>query len=119
MQRQITLCEEMKKLRTYLDKHNIPWEDASTVKSDEEIERLLSLSIPKAYADTSIYRTQFDYNGITYSVINGYGTYGGYRPSAQKNEGMLEVHALSSEDVSGGYTADEVIQKLFNNGGKS
>lgn len=113
MQRQINLCEEMKKLRAYLDDHNVSWEDTSSIKSDEEIERLLSLSIPKAYSDTSIYRTQFEYEGITYSVINGYGTSGGYRPSTQKNEGLLEMLDWSTEKVSGGYTADEVIQILF------
>ena len=113
MQRRITLCEEMKKLRAYLDDHDVSWEDTSSIKSDEEIERLLSLSIPEAYSDTSIYRTQFEYEGTTYSVINGYGTYGGYRPSTQKNDGMLEVLDWSTEKVSGGYTADEVIQQLF------
>lgn len=108
--RKIVLCEEMKKLRDYLEQHNIAWEDNSTVVSEEKIEIFMAMGIPNEQADTSIYRTVFTYKGIEYSVINGYATYGGYRPFADKNDGKLELMNGDTLEVSGGYTAEEVIK---------
>lgn len=111
--RNIFLCEEMVKFRNYLDEHKISWEDTSDIKSDEEIEKWISFGIEEAFADTSIYRTKFEYKGTTYTVINGYSTYGGYRQSTRFNEGLLEVRNWDADEVDGGYTASEVIELIF------
>lgn len=55
----MTICKEMIKLRKYLDDKGIKWVDAST---DDNL---------------WICRTHFELNGFRWSVINGYGTYGG------------------------------------------
>lgn len=54
------ICPEMLKLRDMLNKMNIDWEDDSDSPSEH-----------------MIYRTQFYYNEDAYSVIYGFGTYGG------------------------------------------
>lgn len=61
-----------------------------------------------------IARTHFKYNGIQCSVINGFGTYGGWAGAngAQKeedNEGLLEVMVSDNEPV-GWLTAEEAIR---------
>lgn len=61
-----------------------------------------------------IARTHFEYKGIKVSVINGFGTYGGWAGAngAQKeedNEGLLEVMVSGSEPC-GWLTAVEAIR---------
>ena len=82
--------EEMVKLRESLNKRGIPWEDRT-----DNYHR----SFP--FLDMTIYRTWFYYNDVRYSVISGYGTYGGSR-------GLLEVMVDSQEPI-GSLTADKVI----------
>ena len=77
------------------------------------MEKWVSFGIEEAFADTSIYRTKFEYKGTTYTVINGYSTYGGYCPSTATNDGLLEVSNWDTQDVTGGYTASEVIALIF------
>lgn len=82
--------EEMKKLRTLLDAENIEWEDKS---------------------DNSIYpicRTHFSYNGQRWSVIHGYGSYGGYS-SFSPDRGLLEAYNFNDKPIEY-LTAEEVMQ---------
>ena len=89
------LCAEMKKLRDYLDSTCIPWEDKSEVGQHLQIER------------THFFVKK---NGCKWSVIHGFGTYGGWS-TYEIDKGLLE---LLAEDVNNGepvgyLTAEDVI----------
>ena len=92
------VCKEMQKLRDWLDKNNIDWEDASEDFSKDSID------------DFWICRTWFEIKGKKFSVINGYGTWGGIRFLDEKNVGLLEIMGL--DNVIGYMTADDVIAAL-------
>ena len=83
--------EEMKKLRAMLDAEHIKWED----KSGDGV--------------YPIYRTHFRYKGQRWSVIHGYGTYGGYDPCTDTDRGLLEAYNFS-EEPTGYLTAEEVMR---------
>lgn len=110
--RKVILCDEMIKLRNRLTRMGIPWIDRSHIVTDDELEKLHSLGFPPEFIDTTIYRTNFEYAGIRFSVINGFSTWGGYSPSRDLNEGTLEVLRCDTEEIDGGFTADEVIKLL-------
>jgi len=93
------VCEEMQKLRDWLDENNIDWEDMSEDFSKGSID------------DFWICRTWFEIKDRKISVINGYGTYGGIRFLDGKNEGLLEIMGLD-DDVIGHMTADDVIAAI-------
>lgn len=93
------VCEEMQKLRDWLDENNIDWEDASEDYFKGSID------------DFWICRTWFEIKGKKISVINGHGTWGGIRFLDGKNEGLLETMGLD-DDVIGYMTADEVIAAI-------
>lgn len=111
--RNITLCDEMKKLRKALDARGIPWDDCSSVDSEDKISRNIALGISAYFSGTTIYRTHFQYKDHMYSTINGYGTYGGYSPHTGKNDGLLEVY-IDWDEVTGWLTADGVLAMLDN-----
>lgn len=113
--RHIYLCDEMIKLRNKLTDMGIDWVDRSLVLTDEHLEHLAKIGIDSQYADTSMYRTAFTYNGINFSVINGYGSYGGYDPETGVNEGMLEMLNSKDGDVTGWLTAEDIIEFMHNN----
>lgn len=98
------VCEEMKKLRTWLDKQGIQWEDKSE-------------SFTRIEADTGkpcyMCRTHFCLNGCFYSVINGIGSYGGIDYEGN-NHGLLEVmsDAINGGTPIGGLTFKELKRKL-------
>lgn len=69
----IIICEEMKKFRELLDQNGIEWIDHSEALDTERY----------------ICRTHSK-NHERWSVINGFGTYGGYFFN-EKNKGRLEV----------------------------
>ena len=81
---------EMIKLREALDNLGIQWDDDTYDRKG---------GFP--FLDLSIYRTKFRYNGRYYSVICGYGTYGG-------EEGLLEV-MIDNTDPIGHLTAEDVL----------
>lgn len=113
--RKITLCDEIIKLRDMLDAKGVEWTDASTIESDEHIERMLKQEIPLEYCDTTVYRTHFEMFGLEFSVINGYSTYGGYSPTRDTNDGLLEFMGLSIDNYDCNYgflTAQDVFDKL-------
>ena len=90
---------EMKKLREWLDKQHISWEDLSDK--------------PNKYVKFWVCRTRFLINGTPWSVIHGFGTYGGY-DYHRRDLGALE---LMSPDVNGGepvgyLSADNVIEYI-------
>lgn len=67
------ICEEMNILREYLSGHHIDWVDAS---SREE--------------EYWMCRTRFIYKGAGWSVIHGFGSYGGFS-HVGKDRGLLEL----------------------------
>ena len=92
------ICGQMKKLRRILDEKKIAWEDKTEEMSDM----------------VKIARTHFEYKGIKVSVINGFGTYGGWAGAngarkEEDNEGLLEV-MVSGSELCGWLTAVEAIR---------
>lgn len=91
------MVEEMTKLRKLLTEQGIEWHDSST---------------PPEYP-IQIDRTHFDYEGYSWSVINGFGTYGGigiFRN--KKNMGLLELmsNAINDGEPIGYLTAENVME---------
>lgn len=75
------MTKEMELFRKMLDDNGIEWHDASVMD---------------AYPIT---RTHFNYRGHFWSVIHGYGTFGGYSYFRRRDDGLLE---LMSDAVNGG-----------------
>lgn len=89
------ICQEMKKLRTYLDEHKIKWSDES---------------------DRYMCRTRFLHNKNTISVVNGFGSYGGIGIDAD-NRGFLEVWGKPFGKYPVGYlTAENIIATIWGKG---
>ena len=91
----------MQKLREWLDQNGIEWKE----KSDED------------FCYLWIVRTKFTYKDRHVSVINGYGTYGGFNTLETDNEGLLEmmigeIDENSANEPIGYLTADQVITYL-------
>lgn len=109
------MCDEMIKLRKKLDEIGIAWQDNSYSTPENVVEELVRLGHERQYCDVTIYRTHFIINDVRYSVINGYGTYGGYDPFLDKNDGLLEVmtETLNGGDPIGYMTADDLIKTIF------
>ncbi|MEE1037813.1 MAG: hypothetical protein U0K95_01500 [Eubacterium sp.] len=100
----MTVCDEMKELRKMLDEKNIPWHDASDVMSEDK--------------DWPVWicRTHFEYDGLKISVVNGFGTYGGWYGAnpgmtEEKNMGLLEIMIEDNEPV--GWLKAEDIMKIL------
>jgi len=91
------VCEEMQKLRDYLDSKKIEWID----KSDD-------------WEMGWICRTHFDYKGNHWSVINGLGTYGGFYINEKSNYGVLElmVDCVNGGEPVGYLKAEDVIKYM-------
>lgn len=87
------MVAEMKKLRELLDAEGIEWKDRSNGERD-------------------IDRTHFWFRKYHWSVVNGYGSYGGYIGSSSRNEGLLEMMsgAVNGGDPIGWLTAEEVMK---------
>lgn len=100
------VCKEMQILRDWLDKNKIEWKDAS--------EDFSSNILGKIDHEMWICRTHFKIKKHSISVINGYGTYGGYGIVSSDNQGLLETMGLwyGDDSVKGYLTADEVINKV-------
>ena len=90
------MCEEMKKLRKWLDDHKIKWWDNSYTYDD----------------DFYIHRTKFVAKGKEFSVINGVGTYGGMVTIGCKNQGLLEMWIVGEGEPEGCLTAHEAVNKI-------
>lgn len=108
------MCEEMKKLRAMLTARGIEWKDVSSIMPDEVIQRRIELGIDKYLADITMYRTHFETGGNKYSVIYGYGSYGGYNPFNGDDPRLLEcmTSALNGGEPVGGMTAYDVMDVI-------
>lgn len=86
------MVAEMIKFRNLLESNNIEWID----KSDEGF----------------IDRTHFYYRNYFFSVVNGFGTYGGINVLNGKNMGMLELmsNCINGGEPIGPLTSDEAIE---------
>lgn len=85
------IVEEMTKFRKLLDEKNIPWEDRSHDNPDNGLYICRTWGINKKW-----------------SVINGFGTYGGYSLFEETNAGKLEFWVPGTEPI-GYLTAEEAI----------
>lgn len=90
------MCPEMLKLRDMLDKLNIDWEDDSDPLTPDTIE-------------CRIYRTHFYKNCDRYSVVYGFGTYGGWNRLFGKEDPKLLELMINDEEPTGWHTAADVI----------
>ena len=92
------LCKQMQQLRYLLDKKNIEWEDDTEVENNH----------------IWISRTYFTYKNNNYSVINGFGTYGGISYVEGKNHGLLELMCpgVNNGEPLGWLTAEECIKVI-------
>lgn len=85
-------------------KKNIPWHDASETMSEDKEWPMW------------ICRTHIEYNGHKISVVNGFGTYGGWygaNPGTTENEnmGLLEIMIEDNEPV-GWLKAEDIMEIL-------
>ena len=113
----LKMCDEMHKLRALLDEKGIEWIDQSDITPDEESEVCLKASNYKFGSDMfdmTIYRTHFSVGKKKYSVVYGFGTYGGYSPVWHKDDALLELWQLNGNDYPHGWlTAEEVIKECL------
>ena len=86
------MVKEMEKLRALLDAESVEWEDVSNAGE---------------YCPIS--RTHFMYRGHKWSVIHGYGTYGGLDPITGVDSELLEAWNFKDEPI-GFLTAEEVME---------
>jgi len=85
-------------------KKNIPWYDASDIMSES-----------KEYP-VWICRTHFEFKGLKISVVNGFGTYGGWcgaNPGMTEDEnmGLLEI-MIEDNDPVGWLKAEDIMKIL-------
>ena len=88
------MTHEMKLFREMLDAEHIKWHDASSL-----------------CGELSIYRTHFEHRDYHWSVIHGFGTYGG--PSyIYDDRGLLELksNAVNCGEPIGWLTAEEAMR---------
>ena len=93
------ICPEMLKLRERLDDMQIDWID----ESDPLTERT-------ALEDCRIFRTHFWYSSDKYSVVYGFGTYGGWNRFTDGADPKLLELMINSEEPTGWRTADDIIK---------
>lgn len=84
------MVAEMHKFRKRLSEKEVGWWDES---------------------ENGIDCTKLVHNGVLWSVVNGFGTYGGCRRD-KPNEGLLEIFD-GTDDEMGWLTADDAIQIIF------
>ena len=91
------VCSEMEDLREYLTKHNIEWWDKSYTKDEYWI-----------------CRTHFMINHNNWSVIHGFGTYGGICTFSNRDWCLLELmtSALNGGEPIGNLSAKQVIEYI-------
>ena len=106
------MCEEMEKLRAELDKRGIKWEDKSSIVPDNVIQEMIRKGIDRQYADSTMFRTHFTVDDYHYSVIYGYGSYGGYDPLSGKSGELLEcmTEKINGGEPVGNMTAVDVLR---------
>lgn len=89
-------CPEMQKFRAMLDRRGIEWEDCSE------------------NGFCPIVRTHFWYKDNRWSVIHGYGSFGGYDSLTGQDSQLLEVYDFGrSKDGPWGWLTAEEAEKLI------
>ena len=96
------VCEEMKKLREGLTKRGIKWNDMTQYG-------------PPGHEELWICRTKFEYHGNMWSVIHGFGTYGGFSHFVH-DCGKLELRVGLYGEPIGRLTAAEVFKLMDKEG---
>lgn len=86
------VCDEMKRLRAYLNLSSIKWNDVSSKNH------------------YWMCRTHFNYKGHRISVIHGFGSYGGFLYD-DEDKGLLEM-MIDSNEPEGHYSAHDIIEIL-------
>lgn len=94
------VVEEMQVFRNMLDERGILWADRS-----DNADELLTQS------EYSICRTYVEFGDNAYSVINGFGTRGGYDNRHKQNAGYLEWWDFQHEPI-GWLSAQEAFKKI-------
>lgn len=90
-------CYELNKLKSYLDSHKIKY----VIKSDPDT------------AHYRIERIHFNINGYLWSVIHGYGTYGGLDPFTGEDKGLLELYTTQIQpDPFGMMSCTDIIELI-------
>lgn len=89
------VCDEMQKLRAGLNQREVAWEDATD----------------KGTAEFWICRTYFKIDGKRWSVVHGYGTYGGFS-HFYKDKGLLEYWARQDAEPIGWTTAAVILERV-------
>lgn len=88
------VTKEMELLRDALTAKGIEWTDKSATN----------------LADSWVCRTHYSYGGHIWSVIHGYGTYGGIGVYPYEgDEGLLECLTSKYGDIKGWLTAENVL----------
>lgn len=104
----MTVCEEMGKIRAWLDERNIKWEDRSQDWSE------LTGAIYKSMPSHWMVRTHFYINDCLVAIINGYTTMGGYLFHENENEGLLQLtSARYNHGEAIGHLSAEDVEKII------
>lgn len=108
------MCDEMKKLRKYLNDNKIKWRDISSITTQDEFNCAVAYGIDPQFADVTIYRTHFSLYDYNWSVISGYGSYGGFSPLNGKDGGLLEcmTDCINGGEPVGCLSAADVIKMI-------
>jgi len=104
------MSEEMEKLRKGLDERGIPWVDDTTYAPKEYIEHMMKNGFTEAESNVTIFRTHFRIKEHFYSVVYGYGTYGGINPINPEltDAGLLELR-IDDNNPQGWLNAKDVL----------
>lgn len=96
------IVPEMLRLRRWLDEQKIERQDNSDISTC-----------------FWICRTKFKHKGIEWSVVNGFGTYGGFSlPLDAHNQGLLEAYMPRQGKEPFGYLTCEELIEIVENGGE-
>lgn len=96
------VCAEMKKLREGLTKRGIEWKDMTQYG-------------PPGHEELWICRTTFEYHGKTWSVLHGFGTYGGFSHYIHDDCKLELMVGLYSGPI-GRLTAEKVFRLMDKEG---
>ena len=91
------ICPEMEKLRDELSKRNITWSDNSD----------------KGFCGFWICRTHFEYKRHSWSVVHGFGTFGGFCTGGSDLQALeCMCDAINNGDPVGYLTALDVLKHM-------
>ena len=105
------VVQEMIELRKLLDEYKIEWHDAS---DPWEMRKIMSDILGEG-KDGGIDRTHFYHRGFKWSIVNGFGTYGGISFRHGINQGKLELasNAVNCGEPIGYLAAKDCIELVL------